>query len=98
MSDKPTKQQSKKPPAREPIAVGILIFPGDHPISVPGKPCCSSVTSRLDESAGPRERHEIEYHPWLRAFRVSHHANDKTEVAYIPEGRVDVWRPLTPKT
>lgn len=83
---------------RQPIPVGVLIFQGDMPSGVPGRTGSSSITDRRHRTAGPQAKHEIEHHPWIRSFLVTHFPRDKPpKPVFVPEARVQLWHPLDPK-
>lgn len=100
MSNQQPQQQTPKPqpqPAqkqggdRKPIPVGLLQFvqPGQDG---PGLSMSTSVTSR---KLSRGSRHEMDFRPWMRAFRLTHYpANAEPRSVYIPEQRVALWEPL----
>lgn len=90
----PSPPQRRPAPNRVPIQVGILKFPASSDPGIPGT--MSSAVSDRRWKDGRSSRHEIQYEPWLRAFRVTYHAPEAKapQVVYVPEGRVVVWYPL----
>jgi hypothetical protein len=93
------------PTKREPIPVGILQFPSMEPQEGPGISVATAITARgcASGSGGAHSRHDIEFHPWLRAFRVVYTPPESNPpqppiVTFIPEHRVTCWYPLVQPT
>lgn len=71
--------------------VSLLQFPYTDPQDGPGFKVATSLSARCRSKDS---RHEIDYVPGLRGFRVVLHEHGKDPVeAYIPEHRVAIWYP-----
>lgn len=91
--------QQQRKPDRRPIPVAILKFPSDRLAELPGASQASAVISRgaPGTERGKNSRHELEYLPWMRHFRVAYHPSDPeqtTKVVYVHETQVQCWYPM----
>lgn len=67
-----------------------------QPFDLPGL-MSNACTSRLHPTNGKGKRHEIEFVPALRGFRVRFFPpSGPTQEGYVPEQHVVWWEPVTP--
>ncbi len=78
----------KSKPSRVPIPVKVLTFPAQPTIRIYGQEVASTCKARKGKANG----YEIEFHPWVRAFKIEfHRANKPLETQFIPMERVSTY-------
>jgi len=84
------------PPNRTPIPIQLLTFPAQPSMRLYGKPVCTSCKCRTQtERETNRQGYEIEYHPWLRSFKIIYHGGPKEQPKsqFVPDHHVMTWEP-----
>ena len=86
------RQSTQRRPDRTPIPIAEIRLNVHRAHTSQGCQQATRITARTDTRPG----HELEYWPWIRAFKISYFATSDAiapESGFIPEGEVVFWIP-----
>jgi len=90
MADK-TKTVPKPNGVRRPIPVEKMTFHALQSVNIPGKKQATSCK----RTTAAHKRYELEYHPWLRSFKVTYTSGPGMDPksVFVGEYQVMTWQP-----